>query len=345
MFKFSHLERIVLFSLLGTLALGSVLYMVRILLTPLPEIPPPIIEKKVRREVIPQPVAIPEPEILPEPEIITKPPPKPTPEVPFAPREVTIRITGAVNKPGVYRFAEGAKIVDAVKAAGGTREDALLDIMRLAQPLKEGSEIVISSKFDAEKYRRTLLARKTGEVITTEDLIKAYGKPGEEKRVSVTKLRGKKPVKAPVGVTVGGKVSINTAGVRELQTLPGIGPKRAETIIRYREEHGSFQETSDIMNIYGIGKKTYEGLKDLITVEEGDSAGEVQERPTKKEMEKKVNINTASQSKLESLPGIGPAKAQTIISGRPYTSIEDLDKVPGIGAKTIERLRPYITCE
>lgn len=264
MFKFSHLERIVFFSLLGALALGSVLYMVRILLTPLPEIPPP--ERVVRREVIPEPVAIPEPKILPEPEIITEPPPKLAPEVPPAPKEITIHITGAVKRPGVYRFKEGAKIIDAVKAAGGAREDAILDIMRLAQPLEEGSEIVISSKFDAEKYRKILLARKTGEVITTEDLMKAYGKPGEERKVSVAEAKKKEPAKAPAGITVSGKVNINAAGVRELQTLPGIGPAKAESIIRYREENGPFRETSDITKIYGFGQKTYESLKDKITV-------------------------------------------------------------------------------
>lgn len=274
MFKFSHLERIVFFSLLGSLALGSVLYMVRILLTPLPEVLPPP-KRVVRREVIPEPVAIPGPQILPEPEpeIITTPPPKPAPEVPPAPKEITIRITGAVNRPGVYRFKEGTKIIDAVKAAGGAREDALLDVMRLAQPLEEGSEIVISSKFDAEKYRKILLARKTGEVITTEDLIKAYGKPGEEGRVRVAEPKKKEPVKAPARVTASGKVNINTASVRELDTLPRIGPAKAEAIIRYREEHGPFQQTSDIMKIYGFGQKTYEGLKDLITVEEEVTGG------------------------------------------------------------------------
>lgn len=55
-----------------------------------------------------------------------------------------------------------------------------------------------------------------------------------------------------------------------------------------------------------------------------------------------VNLNTASQAEIESLPGIGPALAKRIIEGRPYRSLEDLDRVKGIGPKLLERLRPLV---
>lgn len=58
----------------------------------------------------------------------------------------------------------------------------------------------------------------------------------------------------------------------------------------------------------------------------------------------KININTASQAQLESLPGIGPAYAQRIISNRPYQQIEDLLKVAGIGPKTLEKIKDQVTC-
>jgi comEA protein len=62
-------------------------------------------------------------------------------------------------------------------------------------------------------------------------------------------------------------VNINTAGLKELQYLPRIGPAMAKRIIAYREEIGSFRMKEDIMKVKGIGKKTFENLEDLIVTE------------------------------------------------------------------------------
>lgn len=64
-----------------------------------------------------------------------------------------------------------------------------------------------------------------------------------------------------------GKININTASLTQLELLEGIGPEKAKRIIRYREEHGPFEVIEDIMKIDGIGKKTFEKIKDSITVE------------------------------------------------------------------------------
>lgn len=66
--------------------------------------------------------------------------------------------------------------------------------------------------------------------------------------------------------TVGGLVNINTAGVSELDSLPGIGPAYAQRIIDYRSAEGGFKSTADLQNVKGIGPKTYEKLKDLVTI-------------------------------------------------------------------------------
>ncbi len=63
-----------------------------------------------------------------------------------------------------------------------------------------------------------------------------------------------------------GRVNINTADVTALTSLKGIGESKAAAIIEYREEHGHFASTSDICNVPGIGKSTYDRIKDSITI-------------------------------------------------------------------------------
>ncbi len=71
---------------------------------------------------------------------------------------------------------------------------------------------------------------------------------------------------ASSGKSVGDKININTATVDQLDSLDGIGPSKAEAIIKYRETHGPFLKIEDITNVSGIGEKTFEKLKDYITV-------------------------------------------------------------------------------
>lgn len=73
----------------------------------------------------------------------------------------------------------------------------------------------------------------------------------------------------PVGAaadTAAEKININTAGSAELQQLPRVGPKVAQRILDYRDQNGKFSRIEDLMKVRGIGEKTFEGLKDLITV-------------------------------------------------------------------------------
>ena len=69
-----------------------------------------------------------------------------------------------------------------------------------------------------------------------------------------------------LGESVGDKININTATVAELDSLDGIGPSKAEAIVKYRETQGPFLKIEDITNVSGIGEKTFEKLKDYITV-------------------------------------------------------------------------------
>ncbi len=144
-------------------------------------------------------------------------------------------------------------------------------------------------------------------------------------------------------------ININTADAAELQTLPGIGEVKAAAIIAYRTEHGAFTDISQIMNVSGIGEKTFENIRDMITVGEAaappadnsdtESGDEVQTGL--------VNINTASAAELQTLNGIGEKKAAAIIAYREehgaFTDISQIKNVNGIGEKTFENIRDKIT--
>ena len=137
-----------------------------------------------------------------------------------------------------------------------------------------------------------------------------------------------------------GRLNINTATAEQLQTLPGIGPVTAENIIAFRQQYGPFLSVEELLDVDNIGPKTLADIIDLITVSEGSA-------PPAHDPAEKVNINTATAEQLQTLKNIGPAKADAIIAYRtehgPFTSIEDLLKVDGIGEKTLNEIRDHIT--
>lgn len=144
------------------------------------------------------------------------------------------------------------------------------------------------------------------------------------------------------------RIDIRTASKEELMALKGIGPKRAEDIIAYRETH-PFQNVNDLLQVSGIGPKTYQKLlPDLLVF--GDSLALESPLQTSQSNAGKatgsVNINTASLDELCALEGIGPKKARAIIDYReangPFASPDDLCNVRGIGKVTLEKNRQRI---
>jgi competence protein ComEA len=143
-------------------------------------------------------------------------------------KPVIVYITGAVPRPGVYALPQGARIQDAISAAGGFLADAEKSQINLAALVADGDKLDIPYVEGASPVLAT---------------------PGPTVVAVTTEL-----------------VNINTASAAELDTLPGIGPTTAQKIIEYRQQNGPFINTEDIVNVSGIGPGTYERIKNLITV-------------------------------------------------------------------------------
>lgn len=140
---------------------------------------------------------------------------------------------------------------------------------------------------------------------------------------------------------------LNTATRADLMRVPGIGPALAEQIVRHREEHGPFATFQSLDEVPGIGPKKLESFSAYLYVA-GQPAGQIQPaiggalpKPAK------INLNTATQAELESLPGIGKVYAENILRRRQevgkFRGWNDLLAVPGIGAKRLENIKQNAT--
>ncbi len=157
----------------------------------------------------------------------TEPVPVATPTVAVvAPAGVYVHVAGAVAAPGLYRLQAGARVVDAVAAAGGLAADADPAAVNLARPVSDGEQLHVP-------------------------------RVGEQPPASAG---------AQGGVGADGTVNLNTADLAALDTLPRIGPAIAQRIIDWRDEHGPFTSVDDLLAVPGIGEKMLAALRDLVRV-------------------------------------------------------------------------------
>ncbi|MDP8268407.1 MAG: helix-hairpin-helix domain-containing protein [Candidatus Tenebribacter davisii] len=144
------------------------------------------------------------------------------------------------------------------------------------------------------------------------------------------------------------KYDLQNITKEELITIPGIGEKKANDILQYKEDNG-FQSKKELMNIKGIGKKTYEKIEEyFIDLAFEDSTTTNIYTKSKDNYDKFIiNINTADKNELTKIKGIGPSKADKIIALRnkigKFKKKEDLLQVKGIGKKTIEKISDQIS--
>jgi competence protein ComEA len=137
-----------------------------------------------------------------------------------------VDVAGEVRQPGVYEFAEGDRVIDAIERAGGQLPKADLSLLNLAAPLTDGTQILVPK------------SGPPGAVV-----------PG-----------------GTVPGSTSGLINVNTASATELETLSGIGEVLAATIIEYRTQNGPFASVDDLMDVSGIGPATLEEIRDQVTV-------------------------------------------------------------------------------
>jgi competence protein ComEA len=140
-----------------------------------------------------------------------------------------VDVAGAVRRPGVFEFAPGDRVIDAVQRAGGALDKADLTLLNLAAPLTDGQQILVPKRGAAPP---------AGAVVPG-------GVPGS---------------------TGGALVNINTADEPTLETLNGVGPVLAAAIIQYRTENGPFASVDQLDEVSGIGPATLEDLRSQVTV-------------------------------------------------------------------------------
>lgn len=143
----------------------------------------------------------------------------------------------------------------------------------------------------------------------------------------------------------GERIDVNRDGAEELDRLPGIGPSTAEAIVEARERLGAFHRADDLLSVRGIGDVTLARISPHLDFGNVSSNGArssrraERDRPGRREL---IDLNRASQDRLEALPGI----ARRIVQSRreqPFRTAEDLLRVQGIGPATLAKLRGLVT--
>ncbi len=155
---------------------------------------------------------------------------------------IAVQVLGDVVRPGVYELPEGARVTDAIDAAGGLIADANTGDLNLAAKLEDGQQIQIGTGSSS---------------ITSSGPSTSSGTPQGGSPFTV--------LPTPVPSASANLVNINSATLAQLDALPGISPTVAQNIINYRNQYGPFSTIEDIMNVPGIGPATFDTIKNLIT--------------------------------------------------------------------------------
>ncbi len=141
-------------------------------------------------------------------------------------KSIYVYVCGAVVNPGVYKTEEDARVYQVIQMAGGILPEGAENYVNQAAAVIDGEQLYVPFQSEVEMGVMDLKNQEDGE----------------------------------------SGVNINTAGLEELMTLPGIGESKAQAIIQYREEHGAFQSIEELTNISGIKSGVYDKIKELVRI-------------------------------------------------------------------------------
>ena len=147
-----------------------------------------------------------------------------------------VDVKGEVLMPGVYEFSCESRIQEVIKKAGGFTEEADEIKINLAQKISDQMQIIVPNVHSKQE----------------DGLTEGNSEKGNLSNTTPSNLKQ-------------GTVNINTATLEQLQTIKGIGKKKAEAILQYRKEHGAFRTKEDLLQVKGIGKKALEAIESQVT--------------------------------------------------------------------------------
>ncbi|MCR5213728.1 MAG: helix-hairpin-helix domain-containing protein [Eubacterium sp.] len=191
---------------------------------------------------------------------------------------IYVYICGAVESEGVYELPNGSRVIDGLVKAGGLSEGAAQGLVNQAEILYDGEKIYFPYKdevknLDTSEILELIYGSKAVSMASESGI--SGGKAANASGDGCTNETADETADGTFigwadglngGTQTGSRpVNINKADKETLMTLTGIGEKKAEDIIAYREEHGAFSNTEDLMNVSGIGQSTFDKLKSEIT--------------------------------------------------------------------------------
>ena len=165
----------------------------------------------------------------------------------------TVDIKGAILNPGVYLTECNQTINDVINLAGGLLKNSDTSVINLAKKVTDEMVIIIYTKDEV----------KNSNIVDT--VVKVV-----EKECICPNIQNDGCINETITSNIGDNnqnlININTATLEELLTLPGIGEAKARAIIKYRLDHGNFNDINELLNVDGIGSKLYDEIKVYITI-------------------------------------------------------------------------------